>query len=783
MILVQGLRQYVDKGVTCTKDAFLEKKWKFESVKELFENAEAFIQTVPEDERWNLFYTTAHIKEDAKGRKFAWQDVVPFDLDYVDYGRVKEYIDVVSTVLSVEPRDMAILASGNGLQFIVQLAAPIYEAEFFRTHKKHYNALCADIMTLCLERALPIREVDTSVFKTTQLMRMPFTKNIKDGIGERATKLLNATINEVGFDLIKASRLPDLAEGAQCSDDVMKNFPTPDTQAILKGCEFIKWAKENPNDVREYQWFSMLTVLGRLENGHQLAHDYSREHRKYSFNQTERKLAHAITRYNPVTCSHVQSIWDGCGTCQYYGKRKAPITITAVKTITERHIGFYHAIPTVIPGEFKQGKPHYNALMQKFSHDHNFSSNKSSGIVSLYQKTHWKDATEYEIASYCESNFDPKPTTAICTEFLHKLQRNNLVESGFFDTNGMVNLTNGILDYSAGTFEPHSPKHGFKYVLPYEYDENAKCPIFDKYLVDVMRGDSLMADSVMEFLGATLASAPSDKVQKALILTGGGSNGKSTFIDTLRALLGEGNYSDLKMGSEIEKMENRYALDGKLANISEELSKTALNDSSLFKAVVTGGYIMARKLYSDAYSMKANAKIIMLCNSIPRSNDTSYGFRRRLLIVDFGAKFEHGNGTIDVDIREKMLGELSGIFNRAMQGYHRLVQNKYKFSNFAESEKRVQRYMDDTDEPWIYFCEDNLLQKGDGTVLVRDVYMRFREWCMERGVVGRDLLNEVWLSRKIKERYTIFSDRGAHGRFFSGLVLATIQTGDDKNGF
>jgi Predicted ATPase len=156
-----------------------------------------------------------------------------------------------------------------------------------------------------------------------------------------------------------------------------------------------------------------------------------------------------------------------------------------------------------------------------------------------------------------------------------------------------------VLDIKTRTLSPHSPKYGFRYVLPYDYDPIAVCTAFDFFINDVMMGDQDQIKILQEYMGYIMSG--SDYIyNKALWLAGSGRNGKSTFIDILKALIGKGNYSILSIKEISEEKFSRDCLDGKLANFSEETTPEELHDSGPFKNLTGEGGIRRKEIRRKA---------------------------------------------------------------------------------------------------------------------------------------------------------------------------------------
>ena len=696
MIQLLALRDY-----TCTKENRLKKKetffhegWRANSVKDLFDNLETYIEQIPENERYNMFYTVACCFED-KGRHLEYQDIIPIDIDDIDLNQLDLYVQVVIDCLGLRLEDTGVVATGNGLHFLIGIKQRIEHPEYFNEHKVYYKAMCGNIANALFTAGLT-GNVDTSVFSKGRILRLPLTKNIKPHKGEKDATFIQRNINHIDFNLIERSGIPVLEDGDEMHGDLLKRLPPPDTEGVLNGCDYIKWCGENQADVSEPQWYAMLSIVARLDDGMELAKAYSQGHPDYNEQHVVSKSQQAIESSGPRTCANINTLWDGCGSCKNYSKCTSPISLQSNEFIKTSVTGYYDMVLDQ-QGGAKRGKPNYDDLMKQFEQDHDFICTEEGRMLYVHDGTHWEDFSALRIESYAEKHFDPTPSNTMCQEFKSKLQRNNIRSIQWFNVENKLNMSNGVLDMEELTLGYHTDGLGFRYVLPFAYDPEATCPVFDSILHKVTLGDEQMKLLLLEYMAYSISGMDSAIGQKALILTGEGSNGKSVFLDILKHLVGGDNYCTLSMGTEINKLENRYQLEGKLFNISEETPNNAMVEGSIFKALVTGGEVQARKLYCDSYSMKNNAKIIMACNELPPTTDSTHGMFRRLLIVPFEATFSKNDLDYDPLIKQKAFKEAAGIFNKVISVLPALRERGY-FSESDAVEETIHDYMSDNDD-------------------------------------------------------------------------------------
>lgn len=329
-------------------------------------------------------------------------------------------------------------------------------------------------------------------------------------------------------------------------------------------------------------------------------------------------------------------------------------------------------------------RPDYGGLMSAFACAHPFKTVADMKAVYTFDGTHYIDCTPIEIRSFAEKKFSPKPEEKLRTEFYSKVLANNVTRRSFFteSTEGKINFKNGVLDLNVSDSKllPHSADYGFRGVLPYEFDEFATARVFKHWIEELMQGDQELVSILQEFMGYVVRGGDY-KYHKALWLGGVGRNGKSTFVDLLKALIGVGNFSVISIKA---LMNDKFAgadLDGKIANFSEETSPQELADSGPFKNLTGDGDLFAQKKYGDPYSFRNRAKLIMTYNQIPDLKDLSPGMLSRPMIIPFLKVIEEGEQ--DRGIKKKLFAELPGIFNFALDGWRRLEAQE----GFTKSEK------------------------------------------------------------------------------------------------
>jgi putative DNA primase/helicase len=465
------------------------------------------------------------------------------------------------------------------------------------------------------------------------------------------------------------SLLPKDNKKASAKVKADKNWTAPTGKDAFEKCGFLKHVAEKPTEVNEPQWYAALSIVAKFQDGRKQCHEISRQHPRYSVHETNEKIDQAEQASLPRTCESINQLWDGCKQCPLFGKINSPVNIFETR--------FYD----------RTGKgaliPLYNDLLKHFQSDSAYKTIADMKTVYRFNGTHYAEFTPIEIKAFAENSFEPKPQEKYRQEFYHKVIANSVEKRTFFERNldGKINFLNGVLEVSTGQLANHSAEFGFRHVLPYEFQRDAACPIFDAWIKDVMLGDQDLVKILQEFMGYVVRGGDY-KYHKALWLSGSGRNGKSTFLSVLKALIGSDNYSTLSIRQIISDKFSSADLDGKIANFSEETSPEELSDSGPFKNLTGDGELLAQKKYGDPYKFRNRAKLIMTYNEVPQLKDLSPGMLSRPIIIPW-KKDLTDEASQDRNLKSKLFAELPGIFNFALAGWNRLESQEH----FTSSEK------------------------------------------------------------------------------------------------
>jgi len=312
----------------------------------------------------------------------------------------------------------------------------------------------------------------------------------------------------------------------------------------------------------------------------------------------------------------------------------------------------------------------------------------------------------------------------IATSYLPKPDRNKDIV--------LINLKNGTFEITpAGHKLRKFDRADFlTYQLPFAYEPTAKAPLFDRYLKQV-QPDPLRQYILAEYLGCVFVPASYLKLEKALILYGGGANGKSVFFDIVNALFGDANVSGYSLESLTDKEGYfRAMIVNKLLNYASELNANqATTDKT--KQLISGEKIQARLPYGQPFDMTDYAKLVFNCNELPKNAEQTNAYFRRFLIVNFEQTIPEPEQ--DKELSKKIItSELSGVFNWVLLGLNRLLEQKGFTYCEAVNEARKQ-YELESDSVSQFIGDSGYIASSTNYSPIVELYREYRAFCIDDG--------------------------------------------------
>jgi|GEM_PF-7015200 len=343
-----------------------------------------------------------------------------------------------------------------------------------------------------------------------------------------------------------------------------------------------------------------------------------------------------------------------------------------------------------------------------------------------------------------------------------------------------LNFRNGLFNLNTWKLEPHTPKILSIVQFNVTYNPEATCPMIDKYMRTCELTDKDIRD-LMEFSGYGLTVDMA--MQQALMLLGGGSNGKSVFINLIKTLMGEQAVSNESLHT-LENDKYRVAnLYGKRLNAFPDLKDEPLQTNEVFN-VITGGdlELTGERKYQHSFRFRPTTKMLFSANKPPFAYSDNFAYFRRWIIIEFKHTFTDEDKDKGLLAKLTTEDELSGLLNKMLAGLKTVLENgKFSYDLTVEEVERLYKVHSDNVTIFVNECtrevDDDYEYETDKDV----VYTRYCAWCEWNNLKPE---TKAKFSRRMKKlghepwETTITEESGRRSRLrcFKNTVLIYAKT-------
>ena len=289
-----------------------------------------------------------------------------------------------------------------------------------------------------------------------------------------------------------------------------------------------------------------------------------------------------------------------------------------------------------------------------------------------------------------------------------------------------INLINGTFDVEKMELMQHDPDHGCRTILPVRYDPKAFSLLWEDFLKDIFPDDNNYEKRglLMQFFGYCLLR--DCRFQQALFCYGTGSNGKSTVIDVLMAMVGAENTSALTLG-DMAKQFRTQLLQEKMVNMASETNLRDPVATETLKQAITGDMIIVERKHGPPYQFRPYAKFLISMNDSPVIPDKSHGFSRRIAVLGFIRRIEKEE--IVPDMSKRIIQEIDGVFRWAVEGLTILKRNNgFVLGDKIQAETEA---MMETLNPLLIFVNEMAIVEPGARCSTTDAWDAYKYWCKE----------------------------------------------------
>lgn len=251
-------------------------------------------------------------------------------------------------------------------------------------------------------------------------------------------------------------------------------------------------------------------------------------------------------------------------------------------------------------------------------------------------------------------------------------------------------------------------------------------------------------------------------------LVGTGRNGKSKFLSLAQKFLGKENISSTELEQLFENRFETFKLYKKLACLMGETNFNTIRNTSLLKRLTGQDLIGFEAKGKNPFDDYNYAKILISTNALPTSDDTSDGFYRRWMILEFPNEFPEGKDILN-DIPDEEYENLARIVTKILPE----LLERGLFSKQGSIEERKKKYIE-TSNPLLIFTNQYCVKEENAKVLYTSLFTKYVHWLSEskRRVVTRKEFSQM-LEREGHEiqKTTLKNEYGEYekGNFIFGI--------------
>ena len=329
----------------------------------------------------------------------------------------------------------------------------------------------------------------------------------------------------------------------------------------------------------------------------------------------------------------------------------------------------------------------------------------------------------------------------------------------------LLNVENGTIDLRTGTLRPHQREDLLTKLAPVQYDPAAEAPRWLRFLEEVLPDPELR-----RFVQAATGYACTGDVSEQVLffLYGLGANGKSVYLATGQAVLGDYSVQvipDMLMArkgehhpTELTDLYRRRFV----ATIEAEEGRRF--NESLVKWLTGGDKIRARRMQEDFWQFDPTHKIFLAANCKPVIRGADAAIWRRLRLIPFTVTIPEEQR--DPHLVDTLKAEAPGILRWAVEGC--LLWQREGLRAPAAVKAATGDYQAEMDLVG-RFISDRCIVGTFAQVAAGDLYKSFLTWCTE----GREReFSQQTFGRRLADR-GFMRERRRSGHWWTGLGLLT----------
>lgn len=365
---------------------------------------------------------------------------------------------------------------------------------------------------------------------------------------------------------------------------------------------------------------------------------------------------------------------------------------------------------------------------------------------------------KFRDAYFCFAKLAQRKNTIMATVDLARYDRRLTISADQLDSydrcKNLLNCENGTIDLVTGQLRAHSPEDFITKLCPVRYDPGAACPSWREFLETTFAGVPEIIPFMQRTFGYTLTGSTCERC--IFILYGTGANGKSTYLETKRAVMGS-DYAQRAPTALLMTQRNEGGASPALARIqgvrfalASETDEGAKLNLARVKDITSVEKITARYLYQNFIEFTAEAKLFLATNHRPDVSSHDQAIWDRIVLIPFDNRVPPEKQ--DRTLIDRLRSEASGILAWAVEGLREYHKNGLqKPASVVAATDAYRTEMDTIGAFLKACCEEESESEGSGHILANcgfplppddprpfevkalELYQAYEEYCRQEG--------------------------------------------------
>jgi putative DNA primase/helicase len=293
----------------------------------------------------------------------------------------------------------------------------------------------------------------------------------------------------------------------------------------------------------------------------------------------------------------------------------------------------------------------------------------------------------------------------------------------------IIACANGLVHIPTRRLYPHDPAFFCVNANDFGFDPGAVCADWLQFLDDLWPDDPEAVETLQDWSGYALTS--DTRQHKILMLVGPKRGGKGTIGRVLTALLGAANVCSPTLSSLGTNFGPWQLVDKQLAIIADARLSGRQDQHIIAERLlsISGEDLQTiDRKYKEPWTGRLAVRFMILTNELPRIADASTALPSRFIILPLSKSFL---GKEDHGLTDRLLEELPGILNWALDGWSRL-NARGRFVQPKSGNELIQE-LEDLASPVGTFVRECCSVAPGAQVQCSALFEAWETWCNAQG--------------------------------------------------